>query len=204
LNIFQRVNEGGTDRLTEGRVGRALGFDWDADSYVPTHTAGTISDGSGKTAKVNNGAGYPAGTSTIPVDNTSLSGTVVVGDVFKFSGHDTCYVVTTGATASGNAIASLAFAPALTSAVVDNEVLTFQASHVVNLAFQRDALAFASRPLDNVMFKGGSEIVAIPDPLTGVTLRMELSRQHKQTMIDFDVLYGAVLVNRDRACRILG
>lgn len=206
LGIFQQyLQRGDTQTFREARIGRALGFDWDYDLYVPRHTAGTLVNGSAaKVALVNNGGGYAAGVSTIAVDHTTLTGTVVVGDVFKFAGHDTHYRVTANATASSNAIASLQFSPALEAAVANDEALTFQASHTVNLAFHRDAFAFASRPLNDIEFKGGSEILAIPDPETGLTLRMEVSRQNKQTLVDFDILYGSCVVQAKRAVRIMG
>jgi hypothetical protein len=42
------------------------------------------------------------------------------------------------------------------------------------------------------------------DPLTGLPLRLEIRRQHKQTVWEFDVLYGVKLIRAALASRIAG
>ena len=77
LPAFQYVqNAGDNSVIREGSLGRRLGFDIDSTTTVPTHTAGTISDGSGRTMKVNNSGGYAAGVSTLNFTNTTLTGTL--------------------------------------------------------------------------------------------------------------------------------
>lgn len=206
----------------EGEIGRKFGIDWVADDHVPTHTAGTITDASaGRTCAVNNGAGYAAGIDTINVDNgaeATVVGTITLGDIISFAGHSQTYCVIAN-TASGqysapdytfatNAIAGLKFYPALTDAVVDDEVVTVVDDHVVNLVFHRDAFAFANRPLldldINMNQLGGSRILSMQDPVTGIVLRLEVSRQHKQVSWEFDILWGCELVRPELAVRLLG
>lgn len=211
--------------IIEGEIGRKFGIDWICDDDILTHTAGTISDGDGgRTAAVNNGAGYAVGIDTININNgaaTGLTGTILVGDILSFAGHDQTYAVVANAssgqygagtgdnggyTASANAVGGLKIYPALQSAVADNEVITVKASHIVNMAFHRDAFAFANRPLaeSGRRFSLGSEIAQVADPFTGLVLRLEVSRQHKQVVWEFDFLYGAELVRPELACRLLG
>ena len=210
------------DVKIEGEIGRKYGIDWFADDHVPTHTAGTINDGgtpNGRTCAVNNGAGYAIGIDTINVDNGAAAqavGTIVLGDIISFAGHAQTYAVientasaqySAGAyTFATNAIAGLKFYPALVAAVVDNEVITVKASHVVNLAFHRDAFAFATRPLaaTTADLELGSRILSMQDPQTGLVLRLEVSRQHKQVAWEFDILWGAKLVRPQLAARIFG
>jgi hypothetical protein len=40
--------------------------------------------------------------------------------------------------------------------------------------------------------------------VSGVALRMEVVRQNKQTLFDFDVLYGAACVRPELAVRLAG
>jgi hypothetical protein len=206
----------------EGEIGRKYGIDWLADDDVPTHTAGTIAatgSPSGRKFHVNNGAGYAAGIDTINVDNgpsTAVTGTILVGDIIEFTGHAQtyCVVANTGSgqysagvyTFATNAIAGLKFYPALTDAVVDDEEADCYDTHVLNLVFHRDAFAFATRPLADATtgVKLGSEILTMQDPLTGLVLRLEVSRQHKQVAWEFDILWGVKLVRPQLVCRVAG
>lgn len=190
----------------EGEIGRKYGFDIFADDQVVTHTKGTLNNGTNATAEVD--GAFAAGVSTINLANTTLTGTLVEGDVVSFAGHSQTYVITNSPsiTAASNAMTGVTISPALQQALTDNEVMTLEDSHVVNLAFHRDAFAFAQRPLvaSTMELALGSEIMSLQDPQTGVVLRLEVSRQHKQVAWEFDILYGAKLVRPELATRIAG
>jgi hypothetical protein len=192
----------------EGEIGRKYGIDWVADEAVPTHTAGTLSNGSEHKAKFDGGGGaQTVGASSMDVDETTLTGTVVPGDIFTVAGDSQTYVVTNTSTktAAGNAIAGITFAPTAKVAWADDAVVTFKDSHKANLVFHRDAFAFAMRPLASQAYNpGGSTIRTMRDPLTGLVLRLEVSRQHKQVAWEFDILWGAKLVRPQLACRLAG
>ncbi len=207
----------------EGEIGRKFGINWYSDDHVPTHTAGTLVDGAAaKTMAVNEGsAGDRAiGTTYMNMDEgaaTSAVGTILVGDVISFAGHSQTYVVVASTqssaqysagvyTAAANAIADLEFYPGLKVAVADDEVMTIKDTHVVNLVFHRDAFAFATRPLvaSTQDLALGSKIMAMQDPHTGLTLRLEVSRQHKQVAWEFDMLWGCELVRPELAMRLAG
>jgi hypothetical protein len=72
-----------------------------------------------------------------------------------------------------------------------------------NLAFHRDAFAWASRPMQDVLGMG-NQFSAVVDPVSGIALRLEVSRQWKQTTFSYDILGGAQLVRPDLAVSILG
>ncbi len=204
LSLFQQyLQKGDTETLREGTIKRALGFDWAVDGYLPTFTGGTLSNGTSKAALINGAA--TVGVSTINIDSGTLTGTLLVGDLFTVAGDTQQYVVTGNKTASSNAISALAFAPPAKVAWADNAVITFVASHdVAGLAVHRQAIAFASKPLDDVTIQGGSEIRQIPDPVSGLTLCLEITRQYKQTVAEFSCLWGSTLARPECAVRILG
>jgi hypothetical protein len=205
LGVFQQyLQKGDSETLREGTIKRALGFDWAIDGYLPTFTGGTLSNGTSKSALVNS-ASVAVGNTTVPIDSGTLTGTVVVGDLFTVAGDTQQYVVTANATASGNAIASMAFAPSAKVAWADNAAITFVANHdVAGMAMHPQALAFASKPLDDVMFEGGSQIRQLPDPVSGLVLNLEITRQYKQTVAEFSCLWGSTLARPECAVRILG
>jgi hypothetical protein len=205
LSLFQQyLQKGDRETLREGIIKRALGFDWDVDGYLPTFTGGTLSNGTGKLAKIND-ASVVVGDTSVPMDDTSLTGTLVVGDLFTVAGDTQQYTVTANVTASSNALASVSFDPSAKVAWADNAVVTFVASHdVAGLALHKQAIAFASKPLDDVTLEGGSQIRQIPDPVSGLTLCLEITRQYKQTVAEFSCLWGSTLARPECAVRILG
>jgi hypothetical protein len=198
---FQDYSWGNTtDVIRDGEMRETrLGFGWFMDQQVPIHTAGTL------TGTINVAANTAAGLASVPVATDGAEAVnLVEGDIITFSNHTQTYVVTTAVTA-GASVAStpIPIAPVLQAAVTTATTIAVKATHVVNLGFHRDAFAFASRPLQD-MVSGGHIIMAMTDPVTGLSLRLEISRQHKQTAWSFDILYGSALVRRELAARLAG
>jgi len=150
LRAFQDMSfSGSAQGIVEGKINRKLGFDWFMDQQVPTHTAGVLGS-----IIVN---GTPAiGDTVLPFDGGTATA-LLEGDIITIAGDTQTYVITADITAnSGN----LAIAPGLQAAPADNAVITLKATHVVNLAFHRDAFAFASRPLQDSQGLGTSSFLA--------------------------------------------
>lgn len=185
----------------EGEIGRKYGIDWVADDHVTNHTAGVP----GGTPLVNGAAA--AGATSIAIDGlTNTTGQYVQGDVITFASHSQTYVVTATVTANGSGQVTVVIDPPLKAAITDNSAVTLKASHSVNLVFHRNAIAFATRPLvaSTADMALGSQIMALQDPQTGLNLRLEVSRQHKQTVWEFDILFGCKLVRPQLATRLAG
>lgn len=192
LRPFNDVNfaAGGMD-IIEGKMTRKLGFAWQMDQNVPTHTAGSAS------GWLVNTTGAAVGDKTIIMDTGT--GTFNVGDIVTFAGHAQTYCVTAATSTV------LSFEPGLKAAPANNAAITVMASHVVNLAFHRDAIAFASRPLANALQGLGGAITSSEvDPISGLTLRLEVTREHKRTRFSYDILYGCELIRPELACRVAG
>lgn len=198
LRAFQDTSWVGTPQaLAEGKMVRKLGFDWFMDQQAPSHTAGTAS------GATTNTAGYALGVKTVTLASAG-TGTIVVGDVFTFAGDSQTYVATSAEADVSNG-GTLSFEPGLKKAIATSATaITLKASHAVNLAFHRDAFAFASRPLADSVEGLGNIIQAASDPVSGIALRLEISREHKRTRFSYDLLYGATLVRRELAARLAG
>lgn len=195
LRAFQDMNFGMTaNDIATGNMAQRLGFAWSMDQQVPTHTAGT-----GTGILVN---GTPSiGDTTVPIDTGS--GTLVVGDIVTFAGHAQTYTVTTAVADVSSA--NMVISPALVAAPANNAAVTVKADHVVNLGFHRDAFAFASRPLeDSMAAQLGSIVQTMADPVSGIALRLEVTRQHKRVRWSYDILWGSATVRAALACRLAG
>ena len=124
--------------------------------------------------------------------------------MFTIAGQSQTYVVAATVSAIGSATSkAVTFQPPLTSIATAAAAVTFKASHVVNLAFHRDAFALAMRPLMGSTATNPL-MMSVSDPQTGITLRLELTRQYKQDRWEFDVLWGSKLVRAALATRIAG
>jgi hypothetical protein len=201
LDAFNRVNETGEQGAKiQGEIGRKFGFDIFTDDAIVTHTAG----GSG-TPLVNKVGDYAVGTTSIDVNGLSGSTGFVVGDIVVFAGHTQTYAITVAPTASGGA-QTITVSPALKAIVANDASVTVKASHVVNLGFHRDAFALAMRPLAGATSGDayGSNMVSMTDPVTGLSMRLEVSRQHKQIVYSLDALWGVKLIRPELAVRMAG
>lgn len=201
-NILQTDQRGDSAGIINGSIGTKLGFDWHLDQNVPSYTPGT-GWASGFIASTVSGA---IGDTTLNILNATASGTVKVGDIFTFTGDTATnqYVVTEAATASSTVAVAITFEPSLKTVVDTGATLVvISAVYAVNLAFHRDAMAWASRPLQDVQGLG-NEILSANDPVSGIALRLEVSRQYKQTTFSYDILGGAAVIRRDLGVKILG
>jgi hypothetical protein len=184
-------DSGSAETIREANIGRKLGFDWNLDQNIPTHTTGaTTTDG------ISTGDDYETGDIIITVDDATAAPNV--GDVFTIDGHKTSYVIKAGSTQT-----TWNIEPPLEADVAEGTDITVIASHTVNLAFHRDAFAVAVRPLLDVD-PGGNRIESFVDDVSGLTLRLEIARRNKETIWTFDILYGVALVRPECAVRILG
>lgn len=204
LPVLQRVNESGSsESLREGRITRVLGFDWHENQNVLRHTTSALTSAGAYVMAAN----AAAGATTITIDNGASavpSSPLAVGDVFTFANHDQQYVVKsyTAATAS----ATVTIEPKLVVAVPDNTNLNVvshsSGGYTVSLAFHRDAFAFASRPLADI--PDPNQFISMTDPVTGITMRLEMVRQHKRTYFSLDCLWGVTVLRPELAVRIHG
>lgn len=193
LPQFTSAADAGTDiTIRNGVIGRKLGYDWFMSQNAPTHTNGTTTATSITASGI-----QTAGSPTLTVAGAD---TVGVGDVFSIAGNSQQYTILAGSTTGIWNIE-----PALAADLAGGETISLYPADGtnINLAFHRNAFAFVSRPLLDVQGLG-SVIESFTDPETGITLRLEVSRQHKQTQYELDVLYGCAVLRPELAVRIYG
>lgn len=209
LANFEKVNEAGTDTIrTTGSVrgGVNYGFTWNDTQNIPTHSTAHV------TGVYAIDAAATAGVAVIVVDNGAgaAPSSLVVGDKFTIAGNSQQYTIT-GVTAGSPSATEDTYniSPGLAGDVADGDVLTVIATDFIsNLFFHRQAIAFASRPLEDIqpaqMAAPEGSIVVIPDPISGLNLRLEITRQNKQTQWSLDALWGVVVARPEVAVIVLG
>ena len=199
-NVLQFDQRGDAEGIVAGAIGRKFGMDWYMDqnlsaiSYTPgtAWVTGWAFDGSNA-----------AGVSTAAVVFTS-SGSVKIGDIFALTAGGLGYAVTAVATAVTSVTMNISFYPPLRVAVATGASLVIGAgatAYGVNLAFHRDCFAFASRPLSGISGLG-NELLQAADPISGVALRAELSRQYRQQTFAYDILCGANVVRPELGLKV--
>jgi len=198
LRAFQDASfRGDQAGILRGDIGEKLGAFWFMDQNIPSHTAGTW-----------NGTGTTTGTNAAGqgvVNLTGGTGSILAGDIVTFAGDEQQYVATA---VTGTApTTAITVSPNLVTAKSSTEVVTLLGAsdtYRVNLNFHRDAFALVSRPFAAADPMGLGTYQSAIDPVSGLALRLEVSRQHKRTRFSYDLLYGVKCVRPELACRILG
>lgn len=190
--------------MKEGEIGRKYGFDWFEDQQVPLHTAGTITTG----LAAKSATAVAIGVSSFLATTAASTGAcaLVVGDIISISGHSNTYVLTAAATQGTAATdVTLEVYPPLTKALAGGEAITVKGNHRVNLAFQADAFGFVSRSLAHVP---GAEpnpySMEVADPVSGLTLRLQVREEYHRIRWAFDMLWGVDVVRPELGTRVFG
>ena len=197
LNANERGDQGG---IISGTLGTKFGIDWYMNQNVSTYDSGAA----WLTGLVASST-CTTGTSTLLM-TSSNAGEIKVGDIFTFSSQQ--YVITTTATVASNTALSLTIYPPLKTTLSGAVAITIDPGSTgtgitVNLMFHRDAFAWASRPLAD-LDDGGNVFAAQADPVSGIALRLEVSREYKQTTFAYDTLGGAGMVRRELCAKMAG
>ena len=201
--ILNTESRGDSEGIIRGTIGTKLGFDWFMNQNLTRYTPGT-GWASGNIASTVSGS---IGDTTLNIINATASGQIKVGDIFSFTADTSShqYVVTVTMTISATVQTAITFTPALkTTVAVGATLIVVSAVYTVNLAFHRDAFAWASRPLQSGNSAVGNVYAAPTDPVSGVALRLELSRQYKQDTYSYDVLGGGNLIRAALAAKVAG
>jgi hypothetical protein len=199
LRAFQDASfGGGTDVIMNGQIGRKLGALWAMSQRVPTHTSGTAA------GATTNAAGYAIGATTITMAAAG-TGTVLVNDIISFAGVSGTYVVSAGDADVSNG-GTLTFSPGLATAIPASAVaITVKGSFVQNLLIHRDCLTFAMAPLlETVQIEGATLQATAIDEISGLSLRLEISRQYRQYQWVFDALFGGKVIRGNAGVYIAG
>jgi hypothetical protein len=194
--LYAEHRADGGQAMREAEMGRVLGFDCYMDqNAAQTHTSGAMADLAG--ALKGAAAALDA---TATVDAITSGGTVLAGDVFKVTGYDQWFRVTTNATANSATIV-VAFSPAFATAIADDAVVTFQGSGRDNMAFHKNAMGLFTAPLEAPL--GGA--TSAVQSYKGLSCRVvyDYNIMTKTNIMSIDMLYGWKTLNKNLAARLI-
>lgn len=179
LDQFQKLNEApqGTS-FANARLGMLANFNVGWDQAIGAHTPGTAAG-----YLVNLLAGYPVGTTAIEVDTGA--GTILPGDVVSFAAQTERYV------AVGLAGTTLTLRTGLRAAIADGDAVVVQTAHRSNIFAHRDAAVLAIRPpAEAPDGDAATQVAIIPDPVTGIALRLAQYKGYHASQWEVSIVYG--------------
>lgn len=190
----------GVDQARRGQLAELMGVNWFANQNTPNFTSNALADGLGALT-----ADAAKGAKTIAIGSIDTTGVVVIGDTFSIAGLTQRFAVTAGATASGGAITSLAFEPALPAAVLSGAVVTFHtlaATKRSNLVFHRNFAALKFAPLPDDM--PGVNVSTINSEDLGISVRARIFYvgNESKLYVALDALWGFQLLDHNMATRL--
>lgn len=198
--IVELDKSGSPEALRDARVSRLFSFDLYNNNNLEDFSGGTLTNGTAKTADT--ATALVGGETTILLEDTTLTGTLVKGDVFSISGKDGYYVVTADTVASGNQI-SVNISPAIRESVTVGTAVNFVADHENSgILLQEEAFVFATAPLVP-SFTGGNIVETQTDPKSGISLTLEVERVNKTTIYSISILYGGNVIRPEGICRLV-
>ena len=173
--------------LREGSIGKILGLNNFMSQAVKTHISGTATEIIVKTT-VSNGN----------ILKLSGTGTLVYGDILVIGDQQFSVLNDVTLSASG---AQVTLVNDIKSEILANAQVVKVANHVANIAFNKNAFGFVTRPLEEAH---GAESYVIN--YEGLTLRvtMDYDIVTKKQILSVDTLYGFKTLYPELACRVLG
>lgn len=193
LANLQKVNESGNEEmLRQGTLLDLQGFMLKESSQITTHTKGT---GSGYLL---NDASSAVGDTTIATDTGS--GTILAGDIVTFAGTSDKYVVNSALSGGSFGIGL----PGLVAAEDDDDAITVGDSYTPNVALHRDAVELAIRPMKTAMASAAADVEIFTDPLSGISILVEVYGGYKKAMIDMTLVYGAKVWDPRGVANLIG
>lgn len=197
--------DGGT-ALEMARIGNLMNLNFFMGQNVARHTAGT----QGATAGMTIASNAVKGATSLSIQGAQANATFVQGDLFTIAGvtldskttTPAMFVVTSDVAANGSGAVTLPFYPELPSNVSSGVAVTAVASHRVNMAFVKQAIALAVVPLDLPM--GTDKAAMATYGGMGIRVVQQYDSARKLDTISFDCLAGQKVIDPRLALRVLG
>ena len=189
----------GGKALRKAEIGEVLGFDTYMDQNIPTQTRAFLGAGTGSIT----GAWSAAATAgTVTGATAAAVSTAPIGTPFKVTGYDEWFYMTAPCTAGISGIATISqFTPAVTSAMTDASIVTFQLTGRDNLAFHKNAIALVTAPLQPPI--GGAKAAVVNYKGLACRVVYDYNMEYKKNQISVDFLCGVKMLDKNLAARLI-
>lgn len=204
-NLAQADRRGdAANPLVTGEVLASYGAAFLSDQLIANQTTGAV--GTGNLTANGATAINLVGPQTISIAKGAGANFVAAaGDVITIAGHARSYVIAANVTITQGANTTVTLTAPLERAVVGGEAITVigaGSSYGNSLVMHGEGLMFSSRPLADL--EDSATTYSLRDEQTGLSLRAEIVRQHKQTAVQVDCLWGWRVVRPLYVGRVLG
>jgi len=202
LNADKRGDGGRALRKAE--IGEVMGYQVYMDQNIPSQTRRYL-DANAAVAGTGNitGALAAAATScTVTGATAAAVSTAPIGTPFKVTGYDQWFYLTAPSTAGTSGIATVTqFTPAVSAAIADTSVVTFQLTGRDNLAFHKNAIALVTAPL--AMPLGGAQGAVYSRNGLSCRVVYDYTATSKKNWVSIDTLCGVKMLDKDLAARFI-
>lgn len=184
-------NSGAPGVLRMAKLPDFADMSWFRSNKLYKHTAGTLTSTTLTSPTSTVLAGVKSFTGANQLVGTGIAGTLLKGDHFRIANLDETFVVTDNAIVTATTV-NVSFEPPLPADVPASQAITvILVSGFRNVAWHRDTLVFAPRPMGvGTIRVEGRNVREIIDPVSGIPMRVELTAINKAIQIRFDLLYG--------------
>lgn len=186
--------------LLTGEIGQVFGTRNFMTQAVVNHTAGSLAEVEYTLTITAKSGGNIELTASASSGTPSITGkTLVRGDILLADSYN--ILVAGDCTASSTTKITVPVDAASYAAAKVGDTVTVCGSHDANLVFQKEAFAFATRPL---MAPAGVESYTVTN--NGISLRVVRSydQRYKKDLLSMDVLYGYKTIRPELAVRYMG
>ena len=199
LGQLTKANEAGDmTLLRQGKLLDVHGFAIRESAQVKQLvTSGTAS------SATTNSAGYAIGATTITLASAG-TGTILAGDVIRFTGHDDQYVVKTGDTDVSNGGTIVLAAPGLRVALAASAIdITVEEASTRSMAFARSAIGAAIRAPARGN-DAATDIMLVADPVSGITFDVARYAGYGMEQYSVGLAWGTVVWKPEHIALLLG
>jgi hypothetical protein len=191
---------GNAATMITGKMGQRMGFNIEKNQRL--RTVQTPAVGTSNGAYLVDQADHAAGDTTVNIDTGT--GTITAGSYFTVAGDSTTYRCAALVT-PGGADSTLTYTPAAVVAWADDAAITEQAqAYIGGIAFHRDWVSLASRPVALTQNYPGVVIATEVDPISGLVLQLKNEYLgHWQEGWSWSILWGAAVTRVECGCVLL-
>jgi len=164
-----------------------------------------VTVGTSNNAGTTDSTGYAIGITTITLASAG-SGSIIAGDVIRFTGDTNQYLVVTGDTDISGGGTIVIAAPGLRQAIpASATTITVEEAATRNMAFSRNAIVLATRL--PALPDGGDLAVdrtTIQDPRSGLAFEVSMYANYRQMQYEIALAYGVAMIKPEHCALLLG